>query len=265
MQQPGQVVTTNVLASLVGEAWPCLFTPLNILSGFRKCGIQPFTPGEISDRQLCVSKCVTPPIQQEHELPSQDSPPEKIALFEQRYEEGDDIDDPEYKVWLKLYHTESVCSASSGLRSSSSNCDPLSGILFLPKPPDRTRRQKKSKAVCITEDSEVEEMKDKEREKVAQESARAERKAKNQKERDGTQKAKKGGRKRKEDTRTLTEAFAALSTSDACPVYQEKEEEEEEGIIWVCCEQCDTFILSVSILIKIISLSHLYVWTVCNL
>ena len=91
-----------------------------------------------------------------------------IVLFEQHYEEGYNIDDPEYKVWLKLYHTESVFSVASGLRSFSSNSDPLSDILSLPKPPDRTRRQEKSMAVCITEDSVVEEMKDKEREKVAQ-------------------------------------------------------------------------------------------------
>ena len=57
MQQPGRVVTTDVLASLVGEAWPHSFTSLNILSGVKKCRFQPFNPGEVSDRQLYVSKC----------------------------------------------------------------------------------------------------------------------------------------------------------------------------------------------------------------
>ena len=65
MQQPGRVVTTDVLASLVGEAWPRSFTPLNILSGFRKCGIQPFNPGKVGDRTLAASKGVTP--ESEHE------------------------------------------------------------------------------------------------------------------------------------------------------------------------------------------------------
>ena len=65
MQQPGRIVTTDVLASLVGEAWPCSFTPLNILSGFRKCGIQPFNPGKVGDRTLAASKGVTP--ESEHE------------------------------------------------------------------------------------------------------------------------------------------------------------------------------------------------------
>jgi hypothetical protein len=35
MKQPGRVVTTDVLASLVGISWPHAYTPLNIMSGFR--------------------------------------------------------------------------------------------------------------------------------------------------------------------------------------------------------------------------------------
>ena len=54
----------------------------------------------------------------------------------------------------------------------------------------RTEQEdKKSMAVCITEDSVVEEMKDMERETVAQVSAWAKWKAKKQNERDGTQNA----------------------------------------------------------------------------
>ena len=56
MQQPGRVVTADVLASLVGKAWP---RSVSIMSGFRKCGIQPFNPGEVGDRALNPSKGVT--------------------------------------------------------------------------------------------------------------------------------------------------------------------------------------------------------------
>ena len=38
---------------------PVAFTPLNILSGFKKCGIQPLNPGEVSDRSLAPSKAVS--------------------------------------------------------------------------------------------------------------------------------------------------------------------------------------------------------------
>jgi hypothetical protein len=37
--------------------------------------------------------------------------PEQVALFEKRHEEGFDVRDAEYEVWLKLYHTNSFCSA----------------------------------------------------------------------------------------------------------------------------------------------------------
>ena len=47
---PGRVITSNKLASLVAEAWPQSDTPLNITSGFRKSGIFPPNPSEVTDR-----------------------------------------------------------------------------------------------------------------------------------------------------------------------------------------------------------------------
>ena len=37
---PGRVVTVDKLASLVAEAWPLSLTTVNVLSGFKKCGIR---------------------------------------------------------------------------------------------------------------------------------------------------------------------------------------------------------------------------------
>ena len=34
--EPGRVVTTDALASLLGQAWPQSVTPINAMSGFRK-------------------------------------------------------------------------------------------------------------------------------------------------------------------------------------------------------------------------------------
>ena len=42
---PGQVITTDVIAALFGEAWPLSVTPLNIMSGFKKCRIYPIILG----------------------------------------------------------------------------------------------------------------------------------------------------------------------------------------------------------------------------
>ena len=35
---PGRVITTDVIASLVGKAWSLAFTPVNIMAGFKKSG-----------------------------------------------------------------------------------------------------------------------------------------------------------------------------------------------------------------------------------
>ena len=56
---PGQVITTNHLAQLLAQAWPHAVTPVNIMSGIKKCGIYPLNPGEISDWQLAPSKVFT--------------------------------------------------------------------------------------------------------------------------------------------------------------------------------------------------------------
>ena len=95
-KHPGQVITNYMLASMVSEAWPQALTLLNIMSGFKKTGIYPFNPGKIQ-------KAVTP--QPEHFIT--ESPPfteEQLALFEKQYKEGYDLENPEYKVWLKITH-----------------------------------------------------------------------------------------------------------------------------------------------------------------
>ena len=56
---PGQVVTTNHLAQLLAQAWPHAVTPINIMSGFKKCGIYPVYPEEISHWQLASSNVFT--------------------------------------------------------------------------------------------------------------------------------------------------------------------------------------------------------------
>ena len=58
-KNPGRVITSDVIALLVGEAWPQALTPLNIMEGFRKCGIYPLNPGAVTDRQLAPSHATT--------------------------------------------------------------------------------------------------------------------------------------------------------------------------------------------------------------
>ena len=58
-EHPNRVITTEQIASLVGVAWPQSITPVNIMSGFKKCGIYPLNPGEVTDRQMAPSTLFT--------------------------------------------------------------------------------------------------------------------------------------------------------------------------------------------------------------
>ena len=53
---PGRVITSDRLDSLVAEAWPHSFTALNVMSGLKKKWCFPINPSEISDRQIAPSK-----------------------------------------------------------------------------------------------------------------------------------------------------------------------------------------------------------------
>ena len=182
-QNPGRVITTDVLASMVGQAYPTAFTPVNIFSGFKKTGIYPFNPSAVDDRQLAPStallKKATPTSAatlSEQPLPEDESSdgqrmlfsPEKEKRFARQFEEGYDIlDDMEYVAWVRINHPErcfSVGSSSSVSASSHANHvspvtntssnpnsedhpsenDVLSDILVLPKPKQKSGRKRKA-------------------------------------------------------------------------------------------------------------------------
>ena len=106
-KNPGGVITTDVLVSLVAEAWPNSFTAINVISGFtcKKCGIYPLNPGEVTDRQLALSKAVCQPANNDVSTTSPSRPlfsPEQESLYQQRYQEHYDIKDPGYIAWLRF-------------------------------------------------------------------------------------------------------------------------------------------------------------------
>jgi hypothetical protein len=174
-KHPGRVITADILASLVAEAWPSSFTSVNIMSGFKKCGLFPFNPSAVDDRQSAPSKAFqvpkTPKTPAEnHSDPGSGSPlftSEQEELFTKRFAEGYDLADPAYVAWVKINHPDKTMSASpssiSGNSSSAASvASPSSGpassvlskVLVLPKPrtPKRKRKQAiNSKAVCITD------------------------------------------------------------------------------------------------------------------
>ena len=201
-EHPGRVVTADKLASLVAEAWPSSFTNVNIMSGFKKTGIYPLNPGEVSDRQLAPSTAfrateptttdVSPGSPPESPLFS----PEQVALYKRRYAEKYDIlDDPGYVAWLKIYHPNEKISPSPSSSVSSgkkSSQDALSEVLVLPQPkPMSTKQLKKKAAVCLTDYDELERCKAEQDEKKKAAEAKELRRALRERKREEREKQEK--------------------------------------------------------------------------
>lgn len=164
------------MASLVAEAWPHSFTALNVMSGFKKCGVFPINPSEITDRQIAPSKGVRyqPASESEQGVDADDltvnasNPlfsPDKEEVYRKRYKEGYDVDDPGYIAWLKINHPAEVSSICTGSSSSSvvtashssktdllspcyssqaksSSADALADVLVRPRPTARTKSKR---------------------------------------------------------------------------------------------------------------------------
>ena len=78
----GRVITSGKLASLIADAWPLSLTPLNIMSGFKKTGIYPINPSEVTDRQLAPSKLFEQPSTKSiQDVGSASDSPTKEPLF----------------------------------------------------------------------------------------------------------------------------------------------------------------------------------------
>ena len=212
---PNRVITTEQIAGLVGRAWPQSLTPVNIMSGFKKCGIYPLNPGEITDRQLAPSTL----------FPNKDTLPvadpdvksvvkpssEQDSLYRKRYEEGYDLYDDDYLAWIRdnnlrlpttdssevnTAHTgsnsqvSSVCSTHCGGSTASS----LSEILAIPKPlaSKKKRRQAvNAKATCITDAEVLEELKHQKEEKEARAEEKRIRKLEREKKKRGKKPSKR--------------------------------------------------------------------------
>ena len=92
-QHPGRVITTEVIASLFGKAWPLAFTPVTIMG---ESGAYPLNPGVIDDRQVAPS--LTVPTSVYRSGPDSHSEtmqficptfsPEQEALFRRRIQRG---------------------------------------------------------------------------------------------------------------------------------------------------------------------------------
>jgi hypothetical protein len=270
LDNPGRVVTAHSIAGLVGEAWPRVFTPINIMSGFKKSGIYPFNPGEVSDRMLAPAKAVRK--HQGDETCAVSFSEEKVALFQRRFEEGYNICDPEYTLWLKQAHPDSssnggssatpVSSSDTGDRGSletnvgatsnpsvssahSSSRFSLSNVLVLPEPEaEQSKRKRKpalnSKAVCISDFQVLEKLKEKEQQKAEAKHEQQLRKAEREERRRQRleQKKKKVDKGTKKKDKASLEPLSQLEnlqlSDDECPKCHL-----DVDCQWICCDSCD--------------------------
>ena len=225
---------------------------------------------------------------------------EDKILFQTRYEEGYDLDDPKYRQWLKLHHVadvsddisvecirdpspvspsvtsspsilstcapDSVCSNLSSTSSvaaveSASSSYVLSEVLSLPRPKQSAKNRKpgfNSQAVCLTDDSIIQELEDKaeakchreekkearrierdhkrkEREKKREEQEQKAAQKKNEREQKHAEKTSKKGRTgRHAESKEIT----SDSESEAeCPVYGHAYGDSDS--VWICCDSCN--------------------------
>ena len=191
--KPGRVITSEDLASLLAVTWPQCMTPVNIMSGFRKCGIYPLNPGAVKDYETAPSKSLCFPSDSQDQEPDtstlspETQPPQcSSSTSEQTISEcsvlldsGSDITDPA---------AESRASSSSSVRSKTSvasSSNYLDDILVLPqgksRKPCRQKTEQNHDAVCITNLSFVEQLKEKEAEKERKKEEMEEKKAEKEK------------------------------------------------------------------------------------
>ena len=256
VSRPGSVVTTQDLASLVASAWVKALIPLNIMSGFRKCGIYPLNPGVITDRQTAPSKALCPP--QESSVPLDSPPLQSSSSSKLSPAPGSGI--------TLLSHSSSVASSGSNACSLSVS-ESLSDILVLPqvKESRKARRGVNQEAVCITNTSFAQALEEKEcekkrkkEEKVAKRAER-EKKSKERKEKLAANKTEKAKKKMKNDSRCRKKPSKRGTASDECfaPTARLKEltidgcsstctccicggdYNEDEDSHWICCDGCD--------------------------
>ena len=122
---PSQAITKYHFSGLLNQAWGKTMTSSTISAGFRKCGVYPFNPDAI-DCGISVDNIDKPDKDNNDDDEDQQSgdagsetqhsratnekeiceqwPPEKIALFQWRYDEGYDLPDEEYMQWSDKTH-----------------------------------------------------------------------------------------------------------------------------------------------------------------
>lgn len=157
---PGKVITPDEFVS-----------PIDVMSGFKKCGIYPLNPGEVTDRQLASPAALCPQESSSDSTHSDSSPSCASST---------DMKSPQDESHLDTMASDSDKSVAQSC-SVSDSADVLSDILVLPKPKpsQKKRAAENSKTACLTDSPVLEQLKRKEKEKVENQSRNRQRERKN--------------------------------------------------------------------------------------
>ena len=139
-QHPGRIITQFQFSELLNKAWMQAMTPANAIAGFRKAGVYPFNRTAINVPSLdpaptrnegnettveekgassddgAVPFTLSTPVETSSTPAASITPPvmnttftmEQVARYERHLEEGYDLHDPDYALWLQLEHPDAV-------------------------------------------------------------------------------------------------------------------------------------------------------------
>ena len=261
MENPGRVITSEVIASLVGNTWAHSITPMNILSGFKKTGIAPLNPGEVSDRMLAPATVHKPSSDSSAGASSSALTPP--AFSDENHPGSSDTDS------MRTHISNSVSTVSSG---------DLSEILKYPEAKVTSKAKKPAmnsvSAVCLSDSPAVRQLKEKEEqkrhaveEKVRKEEERERKKEERErnkflkeKEREDKRKEREIKRRQKEKEKAKkrisrrvkkpTRNVSDLSNSEEEVSSGEEDDEDVECPVchvhglscqWICCDNCNVW------------------------
>ena len=118
---PGRVVTKYQFSSLLSQAWMKTMVPLNIISGFRTCGVYPFNPMAVLDYDPCTNSTENTTDASLNHSKDITFTEEQEVRFATRYEEGYDLHDDDYASWLAINHPEAVANLRRDLNTLTSD------------------------------------------------------------------------------------------------------------------------------------------------
>ena len=263
-KHPGRVITPDILASLVAAAIPCSFTSLNILSGFRKCGLFPLNPSAVRDRlgpskafrMRSESESTNDSTEGQHNYtedegtcnsiegqPANSTGDELYSIEDLPSNEDPTIEDEPPAIEDPVLTTkkqpaieeittmtqiqDSQSSETPPPPSSSTSSDVLSEILVLPAPPVPKRKRKPAinkKAVCITDTCVLEELKDNEKRKEKEKELLAKKKQEREEQKMVKQKQLEEKKKEKEEKKKEREVKKKEKEEEKLKKRRQKEE-----------------------------------------